>query len=148
MNYSRGEDMNRRGFTLVEVLAVVAILAVLAGIAIPAVYRYVIKGRENYYVGLESSLESNAQDYYSTRLQELPRGQLDSNGNPIYTTKLYLSTLEDLNMVTNKVLDADGGSCANSYIVVTKKDTTTSNEFDYQTCLVCDNYKTDDAVCN
>lgn len=77
--------MNRRGFTLVEVLAVVAILAVLAGIAIPAVYRYVIKGRENYYVGLESSLESNAQDYYSTRLQELPRGQLDSNGNPIYT---------------------------------------------------------------
>lgn len=51
MDYSRGEDMNRRGFTLVEVLAVVAILAVLAGIAIPAVYRYVIKGRENYYVG-------------------------------------------------------------------------------------------------
>ena len=51
--------MNKKGFTLVEILAVIVILAVLAGIATMSVTRYQALVREKEAVHLHSEIESN-----------------------------------------------------------------------------------------
>ena len=42
--------MNKKGFTLVELLAVVVILSVLLGIAIPAVTNYIVTSEKQAYI--------------------------------------------------------------------------------------------------
>ena len=40
---------NKKGFTLVELLATITILGILLGIAIPSVMGYMNRGKETYY---------------------------------------------------------------------------------------------------
>ena len=42
--------LNKKGFTMVELLAVVTILGVLAIVAIPSTKYLIERGKENYYV--------------------------------------------------------------------------------------------------
>lgn len=56
----------RRGFTLIEVMIVVAILAILAAVALPAYNDYILRGRVTNAVtglgGMESRMEQYFQD--------------------------------------------------------------------------------------
>lgn len=54
---------NDKGFTLVEVLAVVVILGIIAGIGIPMVTRYIEKTRKQSYETMESSIYDGARNY-------------------------------------------------------------------------------------
>ncbi len=55
--------LNNKGFTLVEILASVAILAILSGTAIMAVTRFQHQTRQKDYEAMETSAYNAAQNY-------------------------------------------------------------------------------------
>ncbi len=65
--------MNNKGFSMVELLATVAILGILSGLAITAVSRILDKAHEEYYKSEEKNLILAAQTYYNANKTELPK---------------------------------------------------------------------------
>ena len=64
--------MNRKGFTLAELLGVIAILGIIALITVPAINRSLNKGKEDLYNTQIEQLKKGAQDYYAEHLSEMP----------------------------------------------------------------------------
>ena len=123
---------NKKGFTLVEVLAVVVVIGLLAGVSIPVVSKYVNNGKKEYNEKLEKEFLNIVKDYYADNQIEIPKGKNGSDfSDAIYLTKLYAN-----NYLSDEMKDAEGGSCYNSvgYALYEKGKTT------YYACLVCDNY--------
>lgn len=65
--------MNKKGFTLVELLAVIAILAVIALISVPTIANVIRESREDSYVEQERSIVNAAKTYMANNSLELPK---------------------------------------------------------------------------
>jgi type IV pilus assembly protein PilA len=57
--------VNQRGFTLIELMIVVAIIAILAAIAIPAYQNYLIRSQVTEGVSLATGAKAAVWDFYS-----------------------------------------------------------------------------------
>jgi type IV pilus assembly protein PilA len=57
----------QKGFTLIELMIVVAIIAILAAIAIPAYQNYLIRSQVSEGLSLAGGLETGTIEYYSNR---------------------------------------------------------------------------------
>lgn len=55
--------LNNKGFTLVEILATVAIMAILSGVAVAGVTRYLEKTRQKAYEAIENNVYDAASAY-------------------------------------------------------------------------------------
>ncbi len=136
---------NKKGFTLVEILAVIVIIAILSGLVIIAVNRYIKKGKDNFNKSVENTLVSNAKNYYSENLSELPNGKIE-DGSARYIDVLWASELLSQGYYTNDIVDADENNCRTSYVVVENNG---SNNYEYTPCVVCENgYVSDKEICN
>lgn len=104
--------MNRKGFTLVELLAVIVILAIILAIAVPNVVGIINKSRDDSFISTARMMVSAARLKSSTDLKYAPE-------NP-GVGKLIPMTVLDLENIER---DVDGGSyvIANSYVVVTNE---------------------------
>jgi len=71
----------KRGFTLVELLAVIAILGVIALIAIPAVDKALDQGKDQLLETQKAQMIKGAKDYLAANIDELP-----SSGSTIILT--------------------------------------------------------------
>lgn len=93
--------LNNKGFSLVEVLAVVVILGILATIMVPIVGSVINKNKEDNLNNLKKSLVSAAKLYVSDNRYNISlEGSCDSEGNrtvskinDIDGNKIYISTL-------------------------------------------------------
>ena len=116
--------LGNKGFTLVEVLAVIVIIAVLGGIAIPGVLSSINTSKDASYNIMISNIISASQSLY----EEVDSGieiykYTTSNGKT--TTKVIISTSGSSNISTNLQTlvsngflagsnnDCSGASCSN-----------------------------------
>lgn len=124
-----------KGFTLIEVLAVVIIIGILLLLVVPNVYRYLKRGTDEYYKNLENTVSLSGKDYFNDYRALLPK----------YINNVAVLTLEELveNKYIDPVVDSEGETCTGK--VVAKN--TGKNSYEYYSCLVCENYKTEGEAC-
>ena len=137
--------INKKGFTLIEIIAVVIIIALMALIAIPPVTEFILGGKKRTYETYESNMRSAAEGYMAEcmasdeEICELP-GLGESK-------KIFLDELISRGY-TNELKDPeDEGVCsANSYVIVENKGKNIT-DIEYESCLYCSNYKPENSKC-
>jgi type IV pilus assembly protein PilA len=118
-----------KGFTLVELLAVIVILAVILVIAIPNVMKIIDKARLDSYKRTEGMLVSAAQKYMAQ--QGITLNTVGDTTTVSYNTDLRGNKLIDIiNDQKSKT------ECTNSRVIVTK----TTTGYSYKPGLICNNY--------
>ena len=119
---------NRKGFTLVELLAVVLLVALLLLIAVPAIMRYMKQGTRSYYHSIENEMKVSGMDYMESYRTLLPR-QIN------HVTVVELDELVD-NKYIDPVLDEKGNTCTGQVAIKKLR----NNNYEYHSCLVCGEY--------
>ena len=79
---------NRKGFTLVELLAVIVVLAIIILVAMPNVLSAMEKARQNAFVTEATEICKVAQNAYNTDLLD---GNLAGESNPCYSLDQLVS---------------------------------------------------------
>lgn len=64
--------MRNKGFTLAELLGVIAVLGIIAMITVPAINRSLNQGKEDLYNTQIEQIKKSLQDYYAEHLSEMP----------------------------------------------------------------------------
>lgn len=125
--------MNQKGFTLVEILAAVAILAILSGIAVGAVSRYLQKARTTAY---ERIMESSKEGISNKIVQE-NHYCLDADD-----CIFKIEDLEDQGYIESLEDPAKRGTSCTGEISAWVTDTTKDIvEYSYKLELECANYE-------
>ena len=93
--------LNYKGFTLVELLAVIAIMGMLAVIMVPTISGVIEENKENSKKNLENSIKSSARAYISDNRYEisLDDSSCDNNNNKRNITSIGTGT--NLKKITN-----------------------------------------------
>ena len=137
----RKSRVSNKGFTLVEVIAVLVILGLLMGLVVPTFLRYLKGFRDEYYIQLEKTTEESARAFFSDNREYRPAELLNS-------TTIKASTLVNKGYV-GKLYDYGDNACdlEKSYIIAIKKG---ASEYAYSACLVCeeDGYKSSGPYCS
>ncbi len=127
---------NNKGITIVELLAAITIIGILAVVAVPSVYRYVEKSRNQSKETMLKSAYEAAQTYV------MDNNILLNSTNNTYTVKMselvekeYLEPLFDPS-------SGDGERCdtqENSEVVITNDETTVSGfaNYNYKVTIEC-----------
>lgn len=87
--------MNRKGFTLVEVIVVIAILAVLLLILVPNVFVLLEKNNTKSCENLKKNIESSAKMYVTNNKYNLNIKCFDANNSDSTTLEIKFQTLID-----------------------------------------------------
>lgn len=119
--------MNKKGFTLTELLSVIVILGIISGIAITGYNAIVERTRVKSYKNYETSMKSAATMY------------IIDNG---YKNTITLNDLLNGNKIENFNNPKSNDECLNSYVLVTKSNGD-SSDLSYKACLICPEYKSD-----
>ncbi len=131
--------MNEKGFTLVEILAVVVILGILSSIGVQAIGRQIEKSRRKAYKNFEETLSSSANNYLTNH-----------DGENIFlgtdTTIIKAETLQDEGLL-NEMVDPKSKYPCNkqkSGVIITKSFASDfNNTYNMVSCLYCvDKYGT------
>ena len=132
--------MNKKGFTMVELMAVITILGILMSLAYMGVTQYLERARDATYEDFEENIRTGATNYLIDHT-----GYIPDVGESIVidVSKLicegYVEELQDPHSPTK------GGTCnLNSYAIVTREEDTSSNMMiTYEACLSCSEYKSE-----
>ncbi len=76
--------MNRRAFTLVELIAVIVVLAILAGVAVPRYFDYTDRARTSAVQGVVGNVRSALANFYANS---------STSGTAAYPTFTQFNTL-------------------------------------------------------
>ena len=116
--------MKNKGFTLAELLGVIAILGIIALITVPAINRSLNQGKEDLYNTQIEQIKKGAQDYYAEHLSEMPDNINDSS----------CKTINDLQKEGYLPLDIKNPKTDEAFPLTTKicVKKITDMEFDYE----------------
>ena len=153
MKIKETNKKDKKGFTMVEVLIVVAIIAVLAITIIPMVSNYIQKGKDEYNEKLKNQLLVSGKEYYTNNKVKLPvknyLGVYKNNKDYSYVT---LPEIQSENYVSKDFVDADKRECSKSYVYVRQNDD--GKDYEWHACLICSgedgktiNYSKGDPTC-
>lgn len=131
--------MNNKGFTLVEILAVFAIMSILAGVAITAVSKYTTKTKEETYRDYEKNLKTAATNYLTTH----PEYTYDDSLTLLAQTLIDEGLLDSMTDPVNK----DNSCNLNSYVTILgdyADENAYNLNYKYEICLRCKSYTSSD----
>ncbi len=141
-----GDLMNKKAFTLMELLAVVILLAILTAMATGAYYAYLNKSREESFKMAEKTFMNDVQNAYADCLSGADNNFCNSHPDFGYQDEIiYLKELISTGYSerikspynTDSYCDEDL-----SYIRVTTSNVSANNQdISYQVCLVCGDKK-------
>ena len=151
--------LNRKGFTLVELMAVIAIIGILSGFAVMAVTGYKERTRKKLYTNYEKQMKDATVNYFAKNIDEIP----DVNNS----TTINLQKLVDDNYLESFTDPLKESSKCTGKIIVTNKSNIHSGsqnpdnmgqgldengnivagnisnlDLQYKVCLMCSQYKT------
>lgn len=111
------KKLNRKGFTLVELLAVIVILVAIMGIAIPTISSSLERTKERQNQSRYKIIETAAEEFVTDNKNTV-YGNLDGNGK----CKISVGQLNEY-LSTDEMKDADGKELNDDYIVFTRPTT-------------------------
>lgn len=116
--------MKRKGFTLVEILAVITLIGVLALIAIPTVDAIIKSSKERAYADQKKVIISAARDWAAANIMTLPEVDGESTYITLGDLKLggYIE-VEVINPINELCISND------TEIVITRKNNNYTYEF-------------------
>ena len=126
--------MNKRGFTLIEVLVVIIIIGLISGIGIVAYNAFFDTAKDKYYNSLESNMLLAGNDYFEDHRDLLPLGN-------DYSIVSLVTLIED--KYIDPVKDYDGKECLEGTVFAYRE----NNKFKYEACLKCENYESSGSFC-
>ena len=135
---------DRKGFTLIEIIAVVIIIGVLALIVVPSVSGYIFNSRKTAYSAHETAMEEAAKSMTVEVINGKDNYSLPRRGNFSNVTLKELVNKE----LIKALQDPQTGEKCNqemSYVIIKAVD---DDSYDYQACLYCGSYVTDSDECD
>lgn len=126
--------LNNKGFTLVEILAVIVILAIVSAIMVPTVTGVLNQNKEKSYENLKKTIISSAKIYVSNNRYDISLMETCSSGKKVkikqiadspdnLNGKISLSLLANAGDLDEKIIDPRDRETEldleNSYIMVT-----------------------------
>lgn len=123
------KKVNNKGFSLLEVLAVIIILSALSMVIVPNIMTYIEKSKDEYIYNLKNSIILTTKDFYANNRNRL---LTKTDG----TTKDYVTIdeLKSLNYITGEIKDSKGNDCTTTTYVVAINE---GLGYKYYTCLIC-----------
>ena len=131
--------MNKKAFTLIELIAVIVILAIIMMIGVTG-YNYAIgNSKDNYYKTVEQELTLAGNDYFNNHRDLKPLN--DGNEGVSISDLINDGYIDD-------VKDDDGNSCLETNSDLGKVYTYFDGEkYNYVTCLKCGDFESNDPIC-
>lgn len=80
------------GFTLIELMIVVAIIGILAAVALPAYQDYTIRAKMSEVIGLAAAAKTSVSEYYVSQ-NRMPTGEATAGVNTATAQSIYVQTI-------------------------------------------------------
>lgn len=129
--------MDRKAFTLVEMLAVILLLGVVLGLIIPNILNVIQENAEKVFKIKEKQIAKEASDYVLLNNIVLP-----TEAGSTYL--IGFDTLIEAKAIT-EVYESNEEDLCSGYVHVVKKE---GSGYDYTSCIFCNKYETDESVCD
>jgi type IV pilus assembly protein PilA len=82
----------QQGFTLIELMIVVAIIGILAAVAIPAYQDYTTRAKVSEIIGLAAAAKTSISEYYQT-MGEMPADATEAGVSTDASASTYVQTI-------------------------------------------------------
>ena len=125
--------MTKKGFTMVELLAVIVIVGLLSTIGVMSVRNVLDTSKKAYYREQEDMLALTGKTYYSDYRSKLPK-EIGDVGQVSLKTLINEDYIDEVKGYKKTVCDIN-----NSYVKVQKQ---SAEEYSYSVFLKCDGYDT------
>ncbi len=127
----------QQGFTLIELMIVVAIIGILAAVAIPAYQDYTIRAKLTEAMSIGAQAKTAVSEYYISE-GSMPADQTTAGfeTNTSYATAkvvqsmTYTKTSDDIGLITMAVKDVGGSTTAGDAFTLTGTGTATGVQWE------------------